>query len=344
MKFGWRDLFWAVAVGAATMVANGTPLNNPAAPGLTAWLANALQFGLPAVLFIRLADAAVDARRLPAWLAYPAGVLATVLLGVWVLAPALQPVLGRPDWWTNFNDAMLASTTLVWHGLGVALYVQMRSSSQAQARLLDLQARARAHQRELAGARLVALQARMEPELLFERLQCIHGELQRDPPAARTRLQALIGLLRALQPPEQAAASTVAREVEAVCAYATLVGADARLQAIAPAPSQAWPTWPLAPLVLLPLVRTLLAEERGAWRLSLQGTGPHAELRVQALGPDAASALATSQRVAVPALNERLRTVHGDGATLTFQPGDDTHLPAFSLCWPVPTLTATALP
>lgn len=344
MKFGGRDLFWAVAVGAATLVANGTPLNNPASPSLAAWLANALQFGLPAVLFIRLADAAVDARRLPAWLAYPAGVLATVLLGVWVLAPALRPVLGRPDWWTGFNDAMLASTTLVWHGLGVAVYVQMRSSQQAQARLLALQAQARAHQRELAAARLAALQARMEPGLLFERLQFIHGELQHDAPAARVRLQALINLLRALQPHQRAASSSVAREFEALRAYATLVGADARLHGAALAASHAGPDWPLAPLVLLPLVRTLLADGSSAWSLTLQGTDRHAELLVQALGPDAPRARATSQQVDLPALNERLQAVHGDGATLSLQPGDATRLSSFSLRWPVPQATASALP
>jgi hypothetical protein len=194
MKFTWRDLGWAALIGAATLVANGTPLNNEAETGATAWLYNALQFGLPAVVFIRLADAAVDTRRVPAWLAYPFAVIDTVLLGVWVIGPALQPLLGQVDWWTSFHDTMLASTTLVWHALGVAVYVQVRSSQRAQVRLLALQAESIAHQRELAGARLSALQARVEPELLFERLQCIHTELRDNPPTAR----APAGLDRAL--------------------------------------------------------------------------------------------------------------------------------------------------
>jgi hypothetical protein len=349
MTFSPRDLGWAALIGAATLVANGTPLNNAVESGLVAWLGSTLQFGLPAVLFVRLADAAVDVRRLPAWLAYPAGVVATVLLGVWVTAPALQPVLGRPGWWTSFNDAMLASTTLVWHALGVAVYVQMRSSHHAQARLLGLQARARAHQRELAGARLAALQARVEPELLFERLQCIHAELAVDAPTARTRLQALIDLLRALQPHQQAAASTLCREIDALRAYATLVGADARLQCAAPGPKPganwpAWPAWPVAPMVLLPLLRTLLADGTSTWRLTLHSARRHAELRMQGTDPDAARAQAASERVALPALNDRLRAVHGAGATITLQPGVGAQPPAFTLRWPVPAHTATPQP
>lgn len=342
MRFGWRDLSWAALVGAATLVANGTPLAGPPETGALAWLASALQFGLPAVLFIRLADAAVDARRLPAWLAYAASVVATVLLGVWVVAPALHPWLGKPGWWTSFNDFRLASTTLVWHALGVALYVQIRDSQRAQARLLALQAQAGAHQRELAGARLAALQARVDPELLFERLQHIDSELRDDPATARARLVALIELLRAVQPHAQAAASNLAREVDALRAYAALISVgrgDAErlnLDALADPPG-----WPLAPLVLLPLVRPLLADGRTRWRLDLRGEGETTELRLQALGPDAASTRSASERAPLPALNERLRAVHGAGAGITLQAGSATALPSFSLRWPVPA-TATA--
>jgi Histidine kinase len=356
MKFSWRDVGWAALIGAATLVANGTPLNNVAdastQASARAWIYGTLQFGLSAVLFIRLADAAVDARRLPAWLAYAAGVIATVLLGVWVIAPALVPLLGKADWWTPFNDYRLASTTLVWHTLGVAVYVQVRSSHRAQARLLALQAAASAHQRELAGARLAALQARVEPELLFERLQHIDTELRDDPPTARARLVALIELLRAVQPHDQVAASNLAREIEALRAYARLVSPNPRhterLDLAAPASSSEWPewpAWPFAPLVLLPLIRPLLDDGHTRWRLALHGSGDNTELRLQALGPDTASTRAASERVPLPALNDRLRAVHGTHAGLAFDPGSPERLPSFSLRWPVSnTSTSTAPP
>jgi Histidine kinase len=353
MTWGWRDIGWVALIGAATLVANGTPLDNAADTGAPAWIFSALQFGVPAVLAVRLADAAVDARRVPAWLAYAAAVATTVLLGVWVIAPALNAVFGQPTWWTSFNDFRLASTTAVWHGLGMAVYVQVRSSQQAQARLLVLQGGALAHQRALAGARLAALQARVEPELLFERLQHIHAELRDDPPTARARLIALIELLRAVQPhtqwQAQAAASSLAREVDALRAYTLLMSPDGRdaqrLQLSGRDSANAWdesPAWPIAPLVLLPLVRPLLADGHTRWRLSLHGNGENKELRLQALGPDAASTRAASGRPPVDLLNERLRAVHGASASLTRHLGTAQQLPSFSLCWPVPAAAATA--
>ncbi len=345
MSFGWRELGWALLIGAATQVANGTPLNSEVEAGAMAWLYSVLQFGLPAVIFIRWADAAVDARRMQAWLAYPAAVIATVLLGVWVIAPALHPLLGKAEWWTNFNDYRLASTTLVWHALGVAVYLQVRSSHQAQARLLALQADASAHQRQLAGARLAALQARVEPELLFERLQHIDSELRDKPSAGRARLVALIELLRAVQPHEQAAASTLARELQAVRAYVKLISTDGqhteRLNMADPDES---PQWPLSPLVLLPLVRPLLADGLTQWSLALRRSGNDAELHLQALGPDAASCLAASQRAPLAVLKERLQAVHGQRAALALDAGGEQPLPCFVLRWPVPASTTAAPP
>ncbi len=342
MKPGWPDLAWAALIGAATLVANGALFNSAATSGAMAWLYSLLQFGLPAVLFIRLADAAVQTRRLSAWLAYTAAVMATVLLGVWVIAPALQPLLGKPEWWTPFNDFVLASTTAVWHALGVAIYLQVRASHRAQAHLLALQAKASAHQRQLAGAQLVALQARVEPELLFERLQCIATELREHAPTARARLAALIALLRAVQPHQQAAASSLAREVQALQAYAKLISADARCSERLHLDGQDWPEWPLAPLVLLPLVRPLLADGQTKWSLTLHGQGENTELRLQALGPGATSTRQASQRAPLSALNERLQAVHGARAGLTLQLGNEEHLPCFSLRWPV-SATAAAV-
>jgi hypothetical protein len=166
------DLGWMLLVGAATLVANGTPLSNSMdlAGTMNALTYNVLQFGVPAVLLLRLADALVDARRLPAWVAYPAVVPITVIGGVWFIAPALYPLLGKVDWWNSANDFALASTTFVWHALGVAVYVQLRFSLRAQARLQALQQASLQRERQLAATQLLALQARVDPALLSERL------------------------------------------------------------------------------------------------------------------------------------------------------------------------------
>lgn len=334
------DLGWMLLVGAATLVANGTPLGNRSAADidvLNALAYNVLQFGAPAVLLLRTADALVDGGRLRSWQAYPAVVLLTVGLGVWVIAPALYPVLGKADWWGLEQDFVLTGTTFVWHALGVTVYVQLRFSRRAQARLQALQDAAAERERRLAAARLLALQARVDPALLSERLAIIDTELARDPQRGQARLAALIELLRALQPHAEAEVSTLAREIAALRAYARLVSADAqhteRLHVAGLAPGQDWPDWPLAPMVLLPLVRPLLDEGSTLWSLSLQSSGGVAELRLRALGPDLTLTRLAAERVPLAELDRRLRAVHGESASLALFIED---MPLFKLTWPTP--------
>lgn len=334
--FRRSDVGWMLLVGAATLVANGTPLSNDMSLGdtLNALSYNVLQFGVPAVLLLRLADAAVDARRLPPWLAYPAVVAATVFGGVWVIAPRLYPLLGKADWWTAANDYALASTTFVWHALGMAVYVQLRYAARGRARLQALQDAVTQRERRLAATQLLALQARMDPALLSERLAAIDEELQQEPQRAQGRLAALIELLRALQPHVEAQVSTLAREVVALRAYARLVSRDAQhTERLHLAGLVDPPDWPLAPMVLLPLVRPLLDEGRTIWSLSLHEGAGLAELRLQALGPDAEATRTTAARVPLAELAARLRAVHGDAAQLDLL---DEELPLFRLTWPLP--------
>lgn len=364
-----RDLGWMLLVGAGTLVANGTPLANTLDNGLFSPLAyNVLQFGMPAVLLTRAANELVDARRLPAWLAYPAVVLATILGGIWVIAPLLQSALGKVDWWGRAQDLNLAATSVAWHALGMTVYVQRRRSRRAQAWLEAAQEAAATRQRQLAAAQLLALQARVDPELLSDQLGVIDAELARTPPRALARLAALIELLRAQQPHLDAEVSTLAREATALRAYASLVGPDAgdltpqvtsaqashltsRLHLAANLADP--PAWPLAPMVLLPLLRPLLEADGTLWSLSLhtppgqaahQATNPanpqaaspgatQAQLRLQALGPDEASTRAAAARVPLGELSGRLQAVHGPRAGLVLSP---TGLPLFTLTWPVP--------
>lgn len=334
------DAGWMLLVGAATLVANGTPLGTLMSPGATlnALLYNILQFGVPAVLLLRAADAAVDAGRLPAGPAYASAVALTVLGGIWVIAPALYPLLGKADWWTWEQDFALAGTTLVWHGLGVAVYAQLRFSRRAQARLAALQDAAAQRERQLAATQLLALQARVDPALLSERLAALDAELLTAPARAQDRLAALIELLRALQPHLEAQMSTLARELTALRAYARMVSTDAqhteRLHLAGLAAPQEPPDWPLAPLVLLPLVRPLLDEGNTLWSLSLHAGDGVAELRLQALGPDAPRTRAAAARVPVAELARRLRAVHGHDAWLALVA--DEELPRFRLTWPTP--------
>lgn len=337
------DLVWMLLVGVGTLVANGTPLANSLSEGLFTTVAyNVLQFGVPAVLLTRLADALVDRDRAPTWAAYPAVVIATIVLGIWVIAPMLHPVLGKAAWWGPAEDLKLAASTLGWHALGMTVYVQLRQSRRAQARLQALQEAAAGRQRRLAAAQLLALQARVDPALLSGQLGVIDEELGREPSRALTRLAALIELLRAQQPHLEAEVSTLDRETIALRAHACLVSPDpSHMGRLHLARLDEAPDWPIAPMVLLPLVRPLLEDGAGTlWGLSLhvgEELGPalrgRAELRLQALGPDAGTTRRAAARVPIAELQQRLRAVHGDGASLVLTAQD---LPLFTLTWPIP--------
>lgn len=332
----WSHSGWALFVGAATLFANGTPLSNPTVDFRVgvALAYNVLQFGFPLVLLLGIAHRLVDERLMAPGLAYPLAVLLEVVCGVWLIGPALVPLFGAEPWWTSWNDVVLASTTVFWHGLGVAVVAQHRLNQRAEAQRTSAELLHAERQRALAATELLALQARVDPPLLFERLQRIDAELISDPPQARRRLGALIDLLRALQPHAQARESLLGRELEALHAYARLSSREAqgseRLHISVP---EAMLLLPMAPLLLLPLVRPLLAPEGLLWQLSgepARGSRP-ARLQLAALGPDRERTLAAARTVDLALLRGRLQAVLGPGAGLALATDD---LPCFTIHWP----------
>ena len=129
--------------------------------------------------------------------------------------------------------------------------------------------------------------------------------------------------------------STLAREIVTLRAYARLVSTDAqhteRLHLVNLTEP---PDWPLAPLVLLPLVRPLLDDGTTFWSLSLHAGPGRATLQLLALGPDEIRTREAAARVPLAELAARLRAVHGESAALTLR--DDDAMPMFTLTWPVP--------
>lgn len=176
-----------------------------------------------------------------------------------------------------------------------------------------------AAQQQLSVSRLLALQARVEPQLLFDTLARIDAALaeENDDGRADRRLADLIGLLRAMQPSAHARASTLAREVALIEAYAR-VSAEVGLQPgwlsfdITPDAARA----AFAPLVLLPLMRRLAAVP--TWRWHVAATRDAARLHIAVIAPGAgpASFAAAMQGIDLDELRQRLVAVHGPGATM----------------------------
>lgn len=328
----WR---WAVFIGAANLFSNGIPFMNSGLEvnTLSALAYNVLEFGFPLLLALHLADRAVDQGRVGVLPAYGLAVLTTTVCGVWVIGPLLAPLLGKVDWWNWMADIGLAGTSSVWLGLGVAVYAQQRLQRRARVRLREAQSTHAQAQRELAAARLLALQARVDPALLFERLQTVDVELEQVPMRARARLDALIDWLRALQPHADARVSTLGRECQAVAAYARMTSADARhTERLHLQIDGRLAEHPLAPQLLLPLARGLLNEAGTLWSLRADGLPDQGlQLRIEALGPDLERAARAVAALDLDGLRRDLQAVHGRAARLTI---DSEPLPRLTLTLP----------
>ena len=331
----WRHSLWACFAGAANFFCNGTPLANTElqADELRGLCYNVLQFGFPLVWLVGTADRLVDAGQIPDALAYLGAVALTVLLGVWCIGPALAIVLGAESWWSEAADLVLAGTSFGWLLLGTGLYAQRRGQLRASA-LLEAQERQHAErQRELAAAQLLALQARVDPELLFERLRRIDTELQDAPALAQRRLDALIELLRTLRPHQDQRLSTLGREFDAAALLDQVLGHEVlgpeRLHLHLP---QALRAQAIAPAVLLPLLRGLLGCTGTVWSVRAE-TGPEGRLlvRLEAQGPDDPSTLPAAQALPLTDLCARLRAVLGEAARLELHPAP---MPCLELSWP----------
>ncbi len=315
--WSWRDTALGLLLGLVCLVYMGGPLQPGALVGED-WSAplvyNVLQFGLPIVLAVRLADAAVDRGAAPRR-AYALAVLAVVTGGVWLIGPALMPLLGSAPGWTVVDDLWLAVGIGTLLGVGVAGYARWRAAGQAEAQRLDAEAREAQLAQALEAARLLALQARVEPQLLFDALGRVRALLARDDDTADALLAELIALLRAMLPRSDATGSSLARELALVASYARVAGLPALqaprldLEVSAQAAAGAF-----APSLLLDLVRALAGAGGTTWRLSGDREGERLRLALAGSPPTgAAAAIATLD---LPALAARLRAVHGGDALL----------------------------
>ena len=97
-----------------------------------------------------------------------------------------------------------------------------RAHEQAAARLAAAQAAQRHARRQIVQARVQELQARIDPQLLFEMLDTLRRLYERDAALAERFLDELIVFLRAALPRLRSESSSLLREVELARAYVGL--------------------------------------------------------------------------------------------------------------------------
>lgn len=144
-----------------------------------------------------------------------------------------------------------------------------RAQEEAAARLATAQAAQQETRRALAQARLRALQARIDPQLLFEMLETVRRGYEDDPSRAEQLLDELATFLRAALPRLRTTASSVLREAELARAYARLrmlAGAGDIHLRLDVSPDVADARFPSG--VLLPLIDDALRTRAGACDLT----------------------------------------------------------------------------
>ena len=106
-----------------------------------------------------------------------------------------------------------------WSLLLIALYSMLQASRRSRQRLHDMQLGTLAAERNVVEADLRAMQARVEPDLLFAALSAVDQAYARSVEEGARALDALIAFLRAALPAEPGNTSTVAAELDLVRAY-----------------------------------------------------------------------------------------------------------------------------
>ena len=142
-------------------------------------------------------------------------------IGIDQVWQALREKATMPPEWLRFMGTTAQLSLFAF--LFMAAAQNMRQRSATQRAVLSAQ---RAHAtiaREVLEARLIAMQAQVEPQFLFDSLVDIETLYRRDAPQAAQDLDRLITYLRVALPRMREAGSTIEAEIDLVKAYLAVV-------------------------------------------------------------------------------------------------------------------------
>ena len=250
-------------------------------------------------------------------------VVAFLVLTVPALERLFYALVIPPDRSTGRDEGV---AQLVWwslvilyeSGFGLSIYGYWRVTQRAMRRAQAAETERAYSEQRVQTARLLALQSRVEPQLLFDTLGRVGALHARDRSASDALLADLIGLLRSMQPGAGVDNSTVEREFALVEAWlrvmrgAGRLGVDVRLEMAPESPSVG-----IAPMLVLPLVRSVLAVAAGAtrpWLLSSSVVDRRLLIRLESEGAGDPSGLL--MQVDLEALHKRLTQLFGKSARL----------------------------
>ena len=205
----------------------------------------------------------------------------------------------------------------------VFLYADRRAARRTTQLLHDAELDRIRRSRRALESRLQAMQARVEPEFLFNTLDQVERLYDRDVVLASMvrasrMLDDLIAYLRAAMPQMRDTSSTVGQEIELARAYLniTRLRMDGRLDVdVVVAEGVAGARMP--PMMLLPLVERALARCGEAARITVAASQDMARLRVVVACSAPASATLDDDALALSSIEERLAGLYEKSANLT---------------------------
>ena len=193
-----------------------------------------------------------------------------------------------------------------------------------------LEAKAAEARRQASEARLRLLESQLEPHMMFNTLANLRALIGVDPDRAQTMLDHLIAYLRATLSASQAGTHTLAQEFDRLRDYLALMAVrmGPRLHYTLDLPADLQ-TLEVPPLLLQPLVENSIQHglepkvQGGSITVTARRTGSMISLEVAdtGMGMDTTSPAKPGQGFGQRQVRERLATLYGSAAAMTFIAG-----------------------
>lgn len=245
----------------------------------------------------------------------------------WLHLHTKNDVAGIPHDVTIMQPAAVFFEYLIWGSIIVFIYVNRRTALRAAARMNAAQVQRADAQRRTLESRLQALQARIEPQFLFNTLAQVHELYDRDPVRGGEVLGDLIVYLRAALPHLRDSMTTLEQELKLASAYLSIVrnrlGGRLTFQVDVP---KAEAAARVPPMILLPLLDQALAKEPSApsARISIRVAARITDGRLCVEITESGCGFAGEDRDGnLRAIQERLNALYGESGELAFRTATD---------------------
>ena len=269
------------------------------------------------------------AKRLPvyAWAVVIGSAVATLVqweVHQWLQLRTFNDVPGIPHEVAVMRPAFVFLEYLIWGSIIVFIYVNRRSALLATARMNAAQIQRADAQRRTLESRLQALQARVEPQFLFNTLAHVRALYESAPAKGGQMLGDLIVYLRTALPHLRESASTLGQELDLVNAYFNIMRANPgeHLAFHVDVPDAARAVR-MPPMVLLPLIDHVLihglASSAGAAAICITARNAPGKLRLEIIDSGRGfDREAKGNNLHI--IQERLHALYGNEGALTFEP------------------------